>query len=141
MAFSVNKVILLGNVGQDPELAYSQAGTAYCRFSVATNFSTKDKDGNWKNTTDWHNVVAFGNLAERCSQNLKKGSKVYVEGRIQYDDYEKDNVKRKSVSIILNDAVIIDRKENVGNTESSASKEVSNSGNQAAPASDDDLPF
>ena len=140
MAYSVNKVILLGNVGQDPELAYSQTGTAYCRFSIATGYSTKEKDGSWKHNTDWHNVVAFGNLAERCSQNLKKGIIVYLEVKIQYDDYEKDNVKRKSVSIILNDAVIIDKKEGSGSSDTGNAKEVSDSGSQAQPA-DDDLPF
>jgi single-strand DNA-binding protein len=140
MAYSVNKVILLGNVGKDPELAYSGTGTAYCRFSIATNFGIKDKDGNWKNQTDWHNIVTFGKLAESCSQILKKGSKAYIEGRIQYDEFEKDNVKRKSVSIIASDVVPIDRRENSDKSDSIV-QPGSVSGIDSTKESDDDLPF
>ena len=137
MAFSVNKVILIGNLGQDPELAYSATGTAYCRFSIATSYSLKDKEkeGNWISYTDWHNAVAFGNIAERVSQNLKKGSKVYVEGRLKYDDYEKDGVKRKSTSIIVNDVVILDKKESADKGVPPPKEDIPE-GNP-----DDDLPF
>ncbi len=140
MAYSVNKVILLGNIGKDPELAYSGSGTAYCRFSIATNYGIKDKDGNWKNQTDWHNVVTFGKLAESCSQILKKGSKAYIEGRIQYDEYEKDNVKRRSVSIIASDVVPVDRRENPDKSDSGASI-TSDTGINSSKESEDDLPF
>jgi single-strand DNA-binding protein len=140
MAYSVNKVILLGNLGKDPELAYSGTGTAYCRFSLATNYGIKDKDGNWKNQTDWHNIVTFGKLAESCSQILKKGGKAYIEGRIQYDEYEKDNVKRKSISIIATDVVPIDRRESPDKSDENTTA-GSSSATDTSQNNDDDLPF
>ena len=140
MAYSVNKVILLGNLGKDPELAYSGTGTAYCRFSLATNYGIKDKDGNWKNQTDWHNIVTFGKLAESCSQILKKGGKAYIEGRIQYDEYEKDNVKRKSISIIATDVVPIDRRKSPDKSDENTTA-GSSSATDTSQSNDDDLPF
>ncbi|HEY5536271.1 MAG TPA: single-stranded DNA-binding protein [Ignavibacteria bacterium] len=140
MAYSVNKVILLGNLGKDPELAYSGTGTAYCRFSLATNYGIKDKDGNWKNQTDWHSIVTFGKLAESCSQILKKGGKAYIEGRIQYDEYEKDNVKRKSISIIATDVVPIDRRESPDKSDENTTA-GSSSATDTSQNNDDDLPF
>jgi single-strand DNA-binding protein len=140
MAYSVNKVILLGNLGKDPELAYSGTGTAYCRFSLATNYGIKDKDGNWKNQTDWHNIVTFGKLAESCSQILKKGGKAYIEGRIQYDEYEKDNIKRKSISIIATDVVPIDRRESPDKSDENTTA-GSSSATDTSQNNDDDLPF
>ena len=140
MAYSVNKVILLGNLGKDPELAYSGTGTAYCRFSLATNYGIKDKDGNWKNQTDWHNIVTFGKLAESCSQILKKGGKAYIEGRIQYDEYEKDNIKRKSISIIASDVVPIDRRESPDKSDENTTA-GSSSTTDTSQNNDDDLPF
>jgi single-strand DNA-binding protein len=137
MAFSLNKVCLLGNLGKDPELSYSGSGRAYCRFSIATNYSVKDENDNWQTKTDWHNIVTFGKVAEDCSTRLKKGSKVYIEGRLQYDVFEKDGVKRNSVSIIVSDfssIIYIDRKESL---EPGKGAE----GTEPAPSAEDDLPF
>ena len=85
MAKSVNKVILIGNLGKDPEVKYTQAGMAVARFSVATTDRVKDKDGNWQDRTEWHNLVAFQRTAEIAAEYLKKGGKVYIEGRLHSD--------------------------------------------------------
>ncbi len=89
MARGINKVILVGNLGQDPELRYTGSGTAVCNMRLATNESYKDSDGNMVDKTEWHNVVAWSRLAEICGEYLKKGSQVYFEGSLQtrtYDD-------------------------------------------------------
>ena len=97
MAYSVNKVILLGNLGRDPELRYTQSGTAVAKFSVAT--SSRTKDGGDK--TEWHNVVAWDKLAELVNRLVGKGSKVYVEGRLQTREYtDKDGNRRWSTEVV-----------------------------------------
>ena len=91
MARGINKVILVGNLGQDPELRYTGNGTAVCNMRLATNDSYKDADGNMVDKTEWHNVVAWSRLAEICGEYLKKGSQIYIEGSLQtrsYDDRE-----------------------------------------------------
>lgn len=99
---SVNKVILVGNVGRDPELRYTQGGQPVASFSIATNERFKDKDGNWKDRTEWHRIVAWGRLAEICGEYLRKGSQVYVEGRIQTRDWEdKEGNKRQTTEIVI----------------------------------------
>lgn len=80
---SVNKVILLGNLGADPELRYTNSGTAVANFRMATNERWSDKNGTAQERTEWHNIVAWGKLAEICGKYLKKGRSVYVEGRLQ----------------------------------------------------------
>jgi single-strand DNA-binding protein len=82
MAGSVNKVLLLGNLGADPELRYTPSGQAVANFNLATSERVQ-KDGNWEDRTEWHRVVVWGKLAERCNEYLKKGSSVFLEGRIQ----------------------------------------------------------
>jgi single-strand DNA-binding protein len=78
MARGVNKVILLGNLGKDPEVKYTQSGMAVANFSLATSSSVKDKDGNWQDKTEWHNIKAFGRTAEIAGEYLKKGRTVYI---------------------------------------------------------------
>ena len=98
---SVNKVILLGRLGRDPETRYaSEGGTAICRLAVATARRYKDRDGNRKDETEWHNVVLFGRTAEIAQQYLTKGSEVYIEGRLRTRSYEKDGIKRYFKEII-----------------------------------------
>ena len=87
---SVNKAIILGNLGKAPEVRYMPSGDAVCNFSVATTDTWKDKDGNKKEQTEWHRCSAFGKLADICGEYLKKGSQVYIEGRIQTRKYQKD---------------------------------------------------
>jgi single-strand DNA-binding protein len=84
----VNKVILVGNLGADPELRYTGSGTAVCNFNVATNESYKDRDGNMVEKTEWHRVVAWDRLAEICAEYLKKGRQVYIEGSLQTRQWE-----------------------------------------------------
>ncbi len=88
MARGVNKVILVGNLGQDPELRYTGGGTAVCNLRIATNESYKDTNGEWVERTEWHSVVAWGRLAEICNEYLKKGSQAYFEGSLQTRSYE-----------------------------------------------------
>jgi single-strand DNA-binding protein len=96
----VNKVILIGNLGADPEMRYTASGMAVCRLRVATSRTYTDKQGNRLEETAWHRVDAWGKLAEICSQYLGKGHKVYIEGRIKYGSYEKDGVKHYTTDIV-----------------------------------------
>ncbi len=82
MARGVNKAILIGNLGRNPEIRYTQSGLAVCNFSIATTERTK-KEGEWVDQTEWHNIVTFGKMAENCEKYLSKGSSAYIEGRIQ----------------------------------------------------------
>jgi single-strand DNA-binding protein len=96
---SVNKVILVGNLGRDPETKYLPSGDAVCNFSIATSETWKDKAGEKQEATEWHRISAFGKLAEICGQYLKKGSTVYIEGSIKTRTYEKDGEKRYATEI------------------------------------------
>jgi single-strand DNA-binding protein len=98
----VNKVILVGNLGADPEMRYTAGGTAVCKFRLATTERYKDRQGNMQERTDWHRVTAWGKLAEICGQYLAKGKQVYIEGRLEYGSYEKDGVKHYTTDIIAN---------------------------------------
>ncbi len=97
---SINKVILIGNLGRDPELRYTQGGSAVTNFTLATNEKWKDKDGNNQERTEWHRIVVWGKQAESCAQYLQKGRSVYVEGRLQTRDWEdKEGHKRQTTEI------------------------------------------
>jgi single-strand DNA-binding protein len=96
----VNKVILIGNLGADPEMRYTASGTAVCRLSVATSRRFTDKQGNRQEETAWHRVDVWGKLAETCGQYLSKGRQVYIEGRLKYGSYEKDGVKHYTTDIV-----------------------------------------
>jgi single-strand DNA-binding protein len=103
MARGVNKVILVGNLGNDPEVKYTQGGMAITTLSLATTSVRKDKDGNTQERTEWHRVKLFGKLGEIAGEYLKKGRQVYIEGRIEYGSYEKDGVKHYTTDIIGED--------------------------------------
>jgi single-strand DNA-binding protein len=104
MARGVNKVILVGNLGNDPEVKYTQAGMAITKVSLATTSVRKDKDGNQQEKTEWHRVTFFGKLGEIAGEYLKKGSQVYVEGEIRYDKYTgQDGVEKYSTDIVANE--------------------------------------
>ena len=96
----VNKVILVGNLGNDPELKYMQSGTAMCTFSVATNESYKDAEGQMVDKTEWHRVVTWGRLAEICGEYLKKGRQVYLEGQLQTRSWEDQDGNTKYMTEI-----------------------------------------
>ena len=94
---SVNKVILVGHLGGDPESRFTQGGTAVATFSVATNESRKNSEGNWEDHTEWHRCVLFGKQAETAAEYVKKGQMVYVEGRLNTREWEDQNqIKRKT---------------------------------------------
>src|ERR1700681_1841347 len=100
---SVNKVILVGRLGKDPETRYTGAGQAVCNFSLATDETFKDKSGERQKRTEWHRIVVWGKLAEICQQYLKKGTMVYIEGRIQSREWQdKEGQKRTSFDIVAN---------------------------------------
>ena len=101
MARGVNKVILLGNLGNDPDVKYTQGGMAIATLSVATTYSRKDKDGNFQEKTEWHRVKLFGKTAEVAGEYLKKGSQVYVEGRISYSESTGDDGQKRYFTDII----------------------------------------
>jgi len=108
---SLNKVMLLGRLGKDPEKKYVNSGTAVVNFSVATSESFKKGD-NWEEKTEWHNIVAFGNTAENASKFLKKGSLVFMEGRIQTRSYQdKDGNNKYITEIVANSVKFLDSKQ------------------------------
>ncbi|MCW0377092.1 single-stranded DNA-binding protein [Xanthomonas sacchari] len=104
MARGINKVILVGNLGNDPDTKYTQAGMAITRISLATTSVRKDRDGNQQERTEWHRVVFFGKLGEIAGEYLRKGSSVYVEGSIRYDKYTgQDGVEKYSTDIVADE--------------------------------------
>jgi single-strand DNA-binding protein len=155
MAKSVNKVILLGNVGKDPEIRSTPGGTMVANFSLATSDRFQDQQGNWQDRTEWHNLVAFKRTAEIIRDYVKKGSKLYVEGKIQtrtWDD--KDGVKHYKTEILVNDLSLLSGREegSGGYSRSTSSSSSAASFDQRPPAgqddvaqsaeiSDDDIPF
>lgn len=104
---SLNKAQIIGNLGKDPELKYTPSGKAVASFSVATSEKWKDAEGNQQEKTEWHNVTAWDKLAEVIGQYLKKGSKVYIEGKLQTDKWEKDGVTHYSTKIIAKDLIML----------------------------------
>ncbi len=115
MAKSLNKVMLIGNLTRDPEMRYTPQGTAVCTFGVATNRSWTDPSGEKKEEADFHNIVAWGKLAEICTQLLKKGRKVYVEGRLQTRSWQStDGTQKQRTEVVINDMVILDKREDTG---------------------------
>ncbi|HXS51023.1 MAG TPA: single-stranded DNA-binding protein [Usitatibacter sp.] len=111
---SVNKVILIGNLGRDPETRYMPDGAAITNISVATTEVWKDKNGEKQEKTEWHRVAFFGKLAEIAGEYLKKGSQVYVEGRLQTREWEKDGVKRYSTEIVANAMQMLGSRQGMG---------------------------
>jgi len=101
MAGSVNKVILIGHLGSDPEVRFTPGGQAVANFNIATNESWKDKNGQDQDRTEWHRIVVWGKLAELCKEYLSKGRQVYVEGRLQTREWsDKEGVKRYTTEVI-----------------------------------------
>src|SRR5215469_11918916 len=111
---SVNKVILVGNLGKDPELKYMSNGAPMAKISLATSERFKGKDGQWQERTDWHNVVAWQKLAQLVGQHLKKGNKVYVEGHLETRSWADRTTgeKRHSTEIVPRDLMSLDGKDN-----------------------------
>jgi len=132
---SVNKVILVGNLGKDPELRYTPSGAAVATFSVATTDRFKDKDGNQK--TEWHNIVAWRQLAEICGKYLHKGKQVYIEGRIQTRSYDdRDGNKRYITEIVADQMQMLGRAGDEGGGGSYGGGQQSSYGGSQAKSSE-----
>lgn len=143
----INKVTLVGHLGGDPDVKTLENGTPVGRFSLATSDSYKDKEGNWQNTTEWHNVVVWRELAERC-QKFTKGQMVYVEGKISGRKYtDKDGVEKNVTDIVANAVRLLEKRERTDEQPQSmpAQERPAQSygaTNNAPPQSEgDDLPF
>lgn len=149
MARGVNKVILIGTLGQDPELRYTGSGTAVCNMSIATNESYKNADGEYEEKTEWHKIVAWSRLAEICGEYLKKGSQVYFEGSLQTRSYDtKDGDTRYVTEIKAKEMMMLSgRGDSSGTGGSGETKNKSTKGKtkKSAPKDDfepdSDLPF
>src|SRR5260370_15936168 len=117
MQRSVNKVILVGNVGKDPEIKYTPSGIPVGKFSLATNERFKDKNGEFQKRTEWHNIVAWQRLAEIVGEYVSKGSKLYVEGKIQTSSWEdrQSGERKYRTEIVARDLLLLDPRENCGN--------------------------
>jgi single-strand DNA-binding protein len=147
MSLGVNKAIILGNCGADPELRYTNSGVAVCNFNLATSDRWTDNDGNKQESTEWHSIVCWKRLAEIVAEYVKKGTQVYVEGKITTTSWEdKEGVKRYKVEIVANNCQILGSSSNRGqSSEERAAQDAS------APPADDpvetpedddnDLPF
>lgn len=128
---SLNRVQLLGNLGKDPEVKHTPSGTAVAKVSIATNERFKDKNGEWQDRTEWHTVIMWARLAEIAGEYLHKGSKVFIEGKLQTRSWEDRDTraKRYATEIICSDLSMLDPKqkpESTGNT---------------GPITDEDIPF
>lgn len=130
MSRSLNKVMIIGHLGRDPEMRYTPSGRPVTTFNVATTRAWKTAEGEHHNETEWFNVVTWGNLAEICKQYLTKGQQVYIEGRLQTRRWEdNDGLKHTSVEIVANEMVMLgDRKENNQNQNSDFFTEDSEEG-------------
>ena len=137
---SLNKVILIGNLGQDPEARFTPQGTAVTNLSIATNESWKDQSGEMQDRTEWHRVVMYGRMAETATEDMKKGQMVYVEGRLHTREWEDQNqIKRKTTEIRCDNFTMLGRRSDAPADQSQGAMSPSPS----APDSeaDDDLPF
>ena len=137
---SLNRVQLIGNLGKDPELSYTASGVAVAKFSIATGERWKDQEGNVQERTEWHNIVAWRKLAEICGQYLKKGSKAYIEGRLQTRSWDDKNtgVKRYTTEIVADDLIMLDSK---GASAGASAMEPEPTEAEPVDPQKDDLPF
>jgi len=140
MANSLNKVTLIGRLGKDPELRSTPMGSAVCSFTMATSENYKDKSGEWKEETEWHSVVAWNNLAERVAKILRKGSKVYIEGKLKTREYEKEGIKRYKTEIYALTMIPLDPKEKSEVSESGSGYSVDHDFS-AVGSENEDVPF
>ncbi len=152
MARGINKVILVGNLGNDPDTKYTQAGMAITRISLATTSVRKDKDGNQQERTEWHRVVFFGKLAEIAGEYLRKGGSVYVEGALRYDKYTgQDGVEKYSTDIVADEMQMLGGRQDNGTGRGQDNGDRTENRRRVAPPqqapapqddfADDDIPF
>jgi single-strand DNA-binding protein len=139
---SVNKAILIGNLGADPELRYTASGTAVAGFNMATTERYKDKNGELQERTEWHSIVCWGRLGELANEYLKKGRSVYIEGRIQTRNYEdKDGIKRYRTEIVAQQMQFLGGRGTTDQQTTPSESASSGPSEPDLPSDDDDLPF
>lgn len=148
---SLNKVMLIGNLGKDPELKYTQSGQAVATFSLATTRKWKDKEGGDKEDTQWHNIKVWGRTAEVANQYLKKGRQVFIEGRLEHRQYEQDGQRKYFTEVVCENMVMMGggkREEGGGggsepsfNEGQSAPREYSSAPKGTVGGEEEDLPF
>ena len=152
----INKVILLGHLGKDPELKYTPQGTPVAKLSLATNDRFKDKEGNWQDRTEWHNITAWGRTAEIAGEYLKKGRQVYIEGALRthsWDD-KQTGQKKYMTEVVVNDLVLLGGSRGEGGGDFSGSSRSTSAGSNnfdqrapeqepatSGPITDEDIPF
>jgi single-strand DNA-binding protein len=154
---SLNRVQLIGNLGKDPEVKYTPQGTPVAKLTIATNERFKDKNGEWQDRTEWHNVVLWQRLAEIAGEYLKKGSKVYIEGRLQtrsWDD-KQTNQKKYMTEVVASDLILLGGRGEGGSDTGSSRGAAAGAGNNgfdqrtpdhepaaaSGPITDEDIPF
>lgn len=147
---SLNKVILIGNVGKDPEVKYIDQDVPYARFTLATSETYTKKNGEKVESTEWHNIVLWRGLAKVAEQYVKKGSKLYIEGKITHRQYEQNGVTKYLTEIVGNNMIMLDSKPyseskndvkpNFNNS-SNVSNHISETNSFSEPEAEDDLPF
>ena len=146
---SLNKVMLIGNLGKDPELKYTPSGQAVATFSLATTRKWRDKEGGDKEDTQWHNIKVWGRTAEVANQYLKKGRQVFIEGRLEHRQYEQDGQKKYFTEVVCENMVMMGsgKREDGGTSESSfnggsaAPREYSSAPKGPVSGDEEDLPF
>ena len=145
MANGLNKVILIGNLGRDPEVRYTPGGLAVANFSMATSETWTNKEGEKETRTEWHRIVAWGKLGEICGEYLSKGKQIYIEGRIQTREWEdKEGNKRYTTEIIALQMLMLGSRESAGESRPSPSSDMETPNLPEPPISrtkDDDIPF
>jgi single-strand DNA-binding protein len=142
----MNKAILIGNLGRDPETSYAQSGMAITKFSIATFEKWKDKNtGEMHARTEWHRITAFGRLAEICGEYLSKGKQVCIEGRIQTSSWEKDGITRYNIEIIASTMKMLGSRNSEGDYRppktSEASSKIPEDSGSSDPETEEEIPF
>jgi single-strand DNA-binding protein len=141
---SVNRVILVGNLGRDPELRYTAGGQPVASFSVATNERWNDREGKTQERTEWHRIVVWGKQGENCANYLQKGRSVYIEGRLQTREWEdKEGQKRQTTEVVAQTVQFLDRREGAPRTPGGAGEPGGSSDPEPGPApsgGSDDIP-
>lgn len=141
---SVNKVILVGNLGADPELKYTPSSKPVCNLRIATTEVYKDKDGQRQEKTEWHRITVWGDMGENCQKYLSKGRSVYVEGKLQTRSYDKDGQKHYATDVVATSVVFLGGGERQGATRSQRDPKPaagSSWDDKKPPADDSDVPF
>jgi single-strand DNA-binding protein len=144
---SVNRVILVGNLGRDPELRYTAGGQPVASFSVATNERWNDREGKTQERTEWHRIVVWGKQGENCANYLQKGRTVYIEGRLQTREWEdKEGQKRQTTEVVAQTVQFLDRRDGAARGAGGAAGPVGPAGSSEpdptpVPTGGDDIPF